>query len=82
MTHEPVFNVAGHLLVPKHVLLDEKEKQRIMETYAARPEDFPKILITDLGIQHLGPKDGDIIKILRSSPTAGEAYFYRVVVSE
>lgn len=76
------FDVTKHLLVPKHELVDEKEKQRLMETYEARIEDFPKILLTDPAIQHLSPKEGDIIKILRSSATAGDALFYRVVVSE
>lgn len=76
------FDVTKHLLVPKHELVDEKEKQQLMEAYEARIEDFPKILLTDPAIQHLSPKEGNIIKILRNSATAGDALFYRVVVSE
>jgi len=71
-----------HLLIPQHELITDKERKELLEKYAARPEDFPKIYLTDPAIQHLSPKEGDIIKILRNSTTAGEAHFYRVVVSE
>lgn len=81
-TKTSTLNVSEHLLVPKHEIVSDKEKKQLMEHYAAKPEDFPKIFITDAAISHLSIKEGDIIKISRSSATAGEATFYRIVVSE
>jgi DNA-directed RNA polymerase subunit H len=40
---------------------------------------LPKILKTDAAIRELDAKPGDVIKVVRVSPTAGESVFYRVV---
>jgi DNA-directed RNA polymerase subunit H len=74
-------DVSKHALVPKHVKLNEKEKKDLFEKYVADLRDLPKIFKDDAAIQPLDVKEGDIIKILRKSPTAGEAVFYRRVVS-
>ena len=75
-------NISQHVLVPKHELLSDKEKRTILDKHSASLEDFPKILITDPAILHLGIKEGDMIKITRESLTAGDALFYRVVIAE
>lgn len=69
-----------HILVPKHEVV--KDKKKVLESYSASIEDFPKILITDPGLAGLSAQEGDLIKISRSSTTAGDATFYRVVVTE
>jgi len=76
------FEVAKHVLVPKHTKVSEKEKKELLEKYAIDLENLPRIQPTDAAIQHLDVKEGDIIKIERASPTAGETVFYRRVVSE
>ena len=43
--------------------------------------ELPKIKKDDLAIAHLGAKQGDVIKIIRKSSTAGEVFFYRGVVN-
>ena len=74
-------DVSKHVLVPKHVKLNEKEKKELFEKYVADLRDLPKVFKDDAAIQGLDVKEGDIIKILRTSPTAGEAVFFRRVVS-
>jgi DNA-directed RNA polymerase subunit H len=74
-------DVSKHVLVPKHVKLSEKEKKELFEQYVADLRDLPRIFKTDPAILGLDVKEGDIIKIIRTSPTAGEAVFYRRVVS-
>ncbi len=69
-----------HVLVPKHEVV--KDKKKVLELYSANIEDFPKILITDPALAGLSAKEGDVIKISRNSATAGNATFYRVVVTE
>jgi len=75
-------NILEHELVPQHILLSEEEKEKLLQELNVRISDLPKIKINDPAIRHLNPKPGDIVKIIRKSPTAGEAVYYRVVVEE
>ena len=73
------FKVDKHRLTPKHVKISEKDKNLLLEKYNVAPKELPKILKTDSAIRELDAKPGDVIKIIRVSPTAGESIFYRVV---
>ncbi len=75
------YDVTKHALVPKHSKLSEKEKKELFEKYVADLRDLPRIYKDDPAIGGLDAKEGDIIKITRKSLTAGEALFYRRVVS-
>jgi len=75
-------DITKHELVPKHEILSEEEKKELLEKYKVRLEDLPRILITDPAIAKLNPKPGDIIRIVRRDPIAGETVYYRVVVEE
>jgi DNA-directed RNA polymerase subunit H len=79
---EPSFNVFDHVLVPKHEILSEKEAEELLRRYKIKPYHLPKIKDTDPAVKALNAKPGDIIKITRKSPTAGEAVYYRFVVRE
>ncbi|MBW2984040.1 DNA-directed RNA polymerase subunit H [Candidatus Woesearchaeota archaeon] len=70
-----------HSLIPKHMRLSEKEKEAVLKKYNITLNELPKILKNDPAIQKLGAKSGDVIKIVRKSPTAGEAVFYRGVIN-
>ncbi len=71
-----------HDLVPKHRILSEEEKKKIMEKYNLKLHEFPKILKNDAAIREMEPKVGDLVEITRKSATAGETKYYRVVVLE
>ncbi len=77
-----VFDVKTHVLVPEHTLLSEKEKNAVFEKYAIAFKDLPKILANDPAIKQMKYKSGDVIKIIKKSPTAGIAEYYRGVISE
>jgi DNA-directed RNA polymerase subunit H len=79
---ETSFDVRTHILVPKHTLLNEKERERLFVKYNITEKELPKILLTDPAIRSLKPKTGDVIKIERKSPTSGNAIFYRGVINE
>ncbi|MBW2965960.1 DNA-directed RNA polymerase subunit H [Candidatus Woesearchaeota archaeon] len=74
--------IKKHVLMPEHIKLSEKEKQELFEKYNISLKELPKIKKDDPAIVSLNVKVGDIIKIIRISPTAGESIFYRGVVSE
>ena len=73
------FKVDKHILTPKHIKIGERDKTQVLEKYHVTSKEMPKILKTDSAIKELDAKPGDIIKIIRKSPTAGESAFYRVV---
>ena len=73
------FKVDKHTLTPKHSKLSDKEKQALFERYKVTQKELPKIFKTDAALRELDPKVGDVIKIIRISPTAGQTFFYRVV---
>jgi len=77
---EEGFNIFNHTLVPKHEILSEEEAEELLKKYKIKPYHLPKIKDTDPAVKALGAKPGDIIKIIRKSPTAGEAVYYRFVV--
>jgi len=72
------FNITKHVLVPKHELVNDEEGKLIIEKYSLKTKyQLPHILKTDPMSKYLGLKSGDIIKIQRTSPTAGEYIAYR-----
>jgi DNA-directed RNA polymerase subunit H len=44
------------------------------------PSSLPKIFVDDPSIRRMNPEAGDIVMIIRSSPTAGKLVIYRLVV--
>tara|TARA_Y100000034_G_scaffold129623_1_gene186434 strand:- start:248 stop:466 length:219 start_codon:yes stop_codon:yes gene_type:complete len=69
-----------HILTPKHKKLKEDEAEKILKSYNISKKQLPRINLGDAAIVKLDPEIGDIIEILRESPTVGKSYFYRVVV--
>jgi len=81
-TEAPSFTVGDHMLVAPHEKCSEAEKKRVLSTYNVTAVQLPRILDTDPAIRHLGVQAGDLIKIVRVSPTAGSTVFYRIVTRE
>jgi len=69
-----------NILVPKHEVLSGKDTERLLEFYNVTRSELPKIRKDDPALKGLGAKVGDIIKITRKSPSAGTAFYYRVVI--
>ncbi len=74
------FDLTEHHLVPKHIILTEEQKKAVLEKYNVTQEQLPKILKKDPMIKQMGAKVGDVVKIVRDSPTAEESVYYRLVV--
>jgi len=74
--------ILEHNYVPTHVKLSEEEAKRVLERYNIIPQQLPKILSTDPIVQIIGANPGDIIMIIRKSPTGGVSIAYRYVVQD
>jgi DNA-directed RNA polymerase subunit H len=76
----PVFDIFEHKLVPKHEILTKEERDRVLAQYRVQPYQLPQIKASDPAVKAIGAKPGDILRIVRKSPTAGEHAAYRYVV--
>lgn len=76
----PSFKIFDHDFVSKHELLTPEEKEKILEKYKMLPYQLPRINAYDPAIIAVGGKPGDIVRVIRKSPTAGKYVAYRYVV--
>ena len=72
--------ISNHIYQPKHEIIPKNEAEEIMRKYNAKPGQLPYIMTSDKAIEDLDVRPGDVIKITRKSPTAGESVYYRYVV--
>jgi len=77
---EKVPDIFQHELVPRHVALNRKDAEEVLRKYHVRAYQFPYIKASDPACMAIDAKPGDLIKIVRRSPTAGEAIAYRYVI--
>jgi DNA-directed RNA polymerase subunit H len=74
------YNLFNHTLVPKHILLNNEEAQSVLKKYKIKPYQLPHLKASDPAVRAIEAKTGNIIKIVRKSPTAGKAIAYRYVI--
>jgi DNA-directed RNA polymerase subunit H (RpoH/RPB5) len=79
---ELLFNIYQHKFVPKHeVITDTNEIEDIKKKYLLKNlYQLPLLLNNDPVCKYLNIKVNSVVKITRSSPTAGEYILYRYVV--
>ena len=73
-------NVLAHIMVPDHKIMDDGEIRDLLATYKINHEQLPKIYHDDPAVKTIGAKPGDVIRIIRTSHTAGRAESYRLVI--
>ncbi len=76
----PPFDIFKHELVPKHEILTKEEVEEFLKRYRIKPYQIPRIKASDSAARMIGARPGDIIRIIRKSPTAGRSVAYRYVV--
>ena len=80
MSEKKVVKITNHVYQPKHEILPKSEAEEVLKKFNAKPSQLPYIMISDKALEDLDVRPGDIIKITRKSPTAGESVYYRYVV--
>jgi DNA-directed RNA polymerase subunit H len=74
------FDLFDHELVPPHVIAEDSEIQLVLEHYGIDKTHLPRIQSRDPAARVLGARPGQVIRVERSSPTAGVAFYYRLVI--
>jgi DNA-directed RNA polymerase subunit H len=75
------FKVTDHELVPKHEIVPVEEAIKILKELGVRPEQLPYLKASDPVAREIGAKPGDLVRIIRKSPTAGRVVVYRYVMA-
>jgi DNA-directed RNA polymerase subunit H (RpoH/RPB5) len=75
------FNISKHHLVPKHRLLDDKEKAELSKSYA-NLMNLPHILSQDAMAKYLGARPGDVVEVTGMCDTSAENKRWRFCVAE
>jgi len=76
---ELLVNVTEHDLVPEHLVLTPAEKAELLARYKLKDHQLPRMQIGDTIARYYGLKKGEVIKIIRASPTSGRYVTYRIV---
>jgi DNA-directed RNA polymerase I, II, and III subunit RPABC1 len=76
------FNVSKHTRVPKHIpIRDPAEIEAVLKRYRAKSKrEMPSIQSTDAMARYFALKPGQLVRIVRFSPSAGTHIMYRCCV--
>ena len=62
--------------------MKDEEIKELLEKYKIKLSQLPKTIATDPVVKSLNAKEGDVLKIIRKSHTAGISEYYRIVVKK
>ncbi|KAL3534561.1 hypothetical protein ACH5RR_003022 [Cinchona calisaya] len=72
-------NITKHVLKPKHELLTNEEKQRLLEKYNIEEKQLPRMLQKDAIARYYGLERGQVLKVTYSSEVTETRVTYRCV---
>jgi len=60
-------------------VMTEREVEELLNKYKIKKEQLPKIKSSDPVIKEIKAREGDVVRIMRKSRTAGRFISYRLV---
>ncbi|KAB5519378.1 hypothetical protein DKX38_023697 [Salix brachista] len=72
-------NITKHILKPKHQVLSEQAKQRLLKNYSIEEKQLPRILKKDAISRYYGLERGQVVKVTYDGDITGSHVTYRCV---
>ncbi|MDD1704553.1 MAG: DNA-directed RNA polymerase subunit H [Methanoregula sp.] len=73
-------NVLEHVMVPDHKIMSDEEVTELLTRYNISTDQLPKVYHDDPAVKSIGASADEVIRIIRTSHTAGRAEAYRLVI--
>jgi DNA-directed RNA polymerase subunit H len=67
-------------MVPDHKIMSDEEVTELLTRYNISTDQLPKVYHDDPAVKSIGASADDVIRIIRTSHTAGRAEAYRLVI--
>lgn len=77
---ELLINITKHILKPRHDILTEEEKQKLLKNYNVADSQLPRMLETDAVARYYGLEHGQVVKITYDGELTGSHVTYRCVM--
>jgi DNA-directed RNA polymerase I, II, and III subunit RPABC1 len=78
--HEMLFNITKHNRVPKHYLLTASESHTWLTEAKLKRSQIPRVFQDDPMVKYIDGLVGDLVKVVRASPTCGVFVHHVTVV--
>lgn len=72
-------NITKHILKPKHQVLSEQAKQRLLKKYSIEEKQLPRLLKKDAISRYYGLERGQVVKVTYDGDITGSHVTYRCV---
>lgn len=72
-------NITKHVLKPKHQVLTDAEKQKLLKKYSIQEKQLPRMLLKDAVARYYGLEKGQVVKVTHSGEITGLHVTYRCV---
>ncbi|XAR69609.1 DNA-directed RNA polymerase [Bertholletia excelsa] len=76
---ELLVNITKHVLKPKHRVLTDDEKQKLLKKYSLEDKQLPRILLKDAIARYYGLQKGQVVKVIYSGEITESHVSYRCV---
>ncbi|KAA8517229.1 hypothetical protein F0562_017519 [Nyssa sinensis] len=76
---ELLVNITKHVLKPKHRVLTNEEKQKLLKKYSLEEKQLPRMLLKDAIARYYGLEKGQVVKVTYNGEITGSHVTYRCV---
>ncbi|XP_010554476.1 PREDICTED: DNA-directed RNA polymerase V subunit 5C [Tarenaya hassleriana] len=80
MITDLLVNISKHVMQPKHEVLSEEEKARLLKKYGLEDKMLPRMLESDSFVKYYGLEKGQVVKFMYKAEPVGSFVTYRCIV--